>query len=145
MSRLLIISCGATKRHDSGLLPAIQRYDGPPYRSLRASLRELAEARRPAIRILSAEFGLIAAETPIPDYDRRMTPARAQELRDQVRRSLGLALGHGGYVRTFISLGADYWPALALDPTERAHMGKLTVAQGGIGQRMAQLKRWLLA
>jgi hypothetical protein len=145
MPRLMIISCGATKRHDPGLLPAIERYSGPPYRTLRASLRELAQARRPAIRILSAEFGLIAAETPIPDYDHRMTPARASELAEQVRLSLWLALEHGGYAATFISLGADYWPALALDPTDRAHLGELTVAQGGIGQRMAQLKRWLLA
>jgi hypothetical protein len=145
MRRLLIIACGATKRHDAGLLPAIERYNGPPYRSLRASLRELAEARRPTIRILSAEFGLIPAKTPIPHYDRRMSLARAYELREPVRVALAEALADGDYAASFIGLGADYWPALLLDPVIYAHLGELTIATGGIGQRMAQLKAWLRA
>jgi len=31
-SRLLILSCSQRKRPDSGLLPAIERYDGPVFR-----------------------------------------------------------------------------------------------------------------
>ena len=34
--------------------------------------------------MLSTEFGLIAATTPIPDYNRKMSPARAAELAPQV-------------------------------------------------------------
>lgn len=95
------------------------------------------------MRILSAEFGLIPAETPIPDYDHRMTPARAEALCEQVRDALAEALTDGDYAATFISLGISYWPALPLAPGLNTHLGKLTIAAGGIGQRLAQLKRWL--
>jgi hypothetical protein len=110
----MIIACGATKRHDAGLLAAIERYDGPPYKTLRKALRELAQGQQPDIRILSAEFGLIAAEAPIPNYDHRMAPPRALALRGQVREALATTLATGDYTATFINLGADYRPALAL-------------------------------
>ena len=35
MNKLLLISCSQRKREDEGLLPAIDRYDGPAYRCLR--------------------------------------------------------------------------------------------------------------
>ncbi|MBX0330085.1 hypothetical protein K2Z83_20670 [Oscillochloris sp. ZM17-4] len=143
MRRLMIIACGATKRHDAGLLPAIDRYDGPPYRTLRANLRELAEDRRPTIRILSAEFGLIPAETPIPDYDHRMTQARALALQGQVRAALADLLVAGDYAAAFVNLGADYMPALPLNPTTIPRLGVITTAHGGIGERMALMKCWL--
>jgi hypothetical protein len=53
MHRLLILACGATKRPEAGLLPAISRYDGSPARTLRKALRELAEDQRPTVLILS--------------------------------------------------------------------------------------------
>ncbi len=143
MRRLLIIACGATKRSMAGLVAAIDRYYGPPYRTLRANLRELAEDRHPTIAILSAEFGLIPAETPIPDYDHRMTQARALALRGQVRAALATILTAGGYAATFVNLGSDYMPALPLDPTTIPRLGVITTAQGGIGERMAQMKCWL--
>jgi cytoplasmic iron level regulating protein YaaA (DUF328/UPF0246 family) len=144
MRRLLILACGKTKRSTAGLLPAIDRYDGSTHRTLRKALRELAEDQRPTVLILSAEFGLITAATPIPTYDRRMTASRAVALRRQVRAALVETLGDGHYDATLINLGADYLPALALDPELRAQFGTITAASGGIGQRMAQMKRWLL-
>ena len=145
MRRLLIIACGATKRDDARLLPAVLRYDGPPYRTLRAALRSLPPEQHPTICILSAEFGLIAAETPIPDYDRRMTRPRALALRTQVRDGLAATLAAGDYAATCINLGADYMPALPLDHESIPRLGVVTAAQGGIGSRMGQMKRWLLA
>jgi hypothetical protein len=38
--RLLIAACSQRKRADEGLLPAIERYDGPVYRVLRRFLRQ---------------------------------------------------------------------------------------------------------
>lgn len=81
--RLLIIACTATKRRDVRLLPAIDRYCGPSFRVLRRWLSDHPEAAaRLDVCILSAEFGLVPANQPIPDYDRRMTAARACELCD---------------------------------------------------------------
>lgn len=37
--RLLILSCSRRKRSDRGLLPALERYDGPTYRVMNKFLR----------------------------------------------------------------------------------------------------------
>src|SRR4051794_25280888 len=74
--RLLIIACSDRKYADDRLLPATQRYDGPAFRVLRRYLRE-QPPEPPAIRVLSAEFGLIDDTTLIPRYDRGMTLERA--------------------------------------------------------------------
>jgi cytoplasmic iron level regulating protein YaaA (DUF328/UPF0246 family) len=145
MHRLLILACGKTKSSTAGLLPAIDRYDGPPARTVRKALRELAEVQRPTVLILSAEFGLITAATPIPTYDRRMTASRAVALRGQVRAALAQVLAAANYDATLINLGADYLPAFNLEPALRVRLGVVTNASGGIGQRMRQMKRWLLA
>src|SRR5690348_4465403 len=82
MQRLLILSCSQRKRPDLELLPAMDRYDGPSFRVLRRFLSQ-RPTERLTVYILSAEFGLIPATLPIPDYDRRMTPQRARELQPQ--------------------------------------------------------------
>ncbi|NTU84476.1 MAG: hypothetical protein HGA45_34795 [Chloroflexales bacterium] len=144
MRRLLIISCGATKRTDPGLLPAIQRYNGSPFKTLRATLRAMDGSKYPTILILSANFGLIHAERPIPDYNLRLTTARALTLRTQVRQALVDALTSDGYAGSFINLGHAYLAALPLEPEVIARLGEITYAQGGIGKRLAQMKAWLL-
>ena len=144
--RLLILACSATKRHDPGLLPAIERYDGPSYRTLR---RYLAgdPARRDALDllVLSAEFGLIRGERLIPTYDHRMDTQRAISLRPSVASTLHSQLAERVYEATFVSLGADYLPALRLPEELRPKLGALTFASGGIGARLGQLRHWLLA
>lgn len=144
MRRLLILACGATKRHDPGLLPGIERYTGPPFRTLRATLRALDAADHPVIFILSAQYGLIRSETGILDYDLRLTEDRADALQSQVRHTLNETLITGPYAQTFINLGRDYLAALSLEPEMIAHLGVITYAKGGIGTRMAQMKAWLL-
>jgi hypothetical protein len=39
--RMLILACSRRKRPDEGLLPAIERYDGPAFRMVRRFLREM--------------------------------------------------------------------------------------------------------
>ena len=144
--RLLILACSATKRHDPGLLPAIDRYDGPSYRTLRRFLADYPEKRDALdILILSAEFGLIRGDTLVPNYDRRMDAARATELRPSVAEVLQTSLHARRYDATFVSLGRDYAPTLVIADEVRSHLGSLTVASGGIGTRLGQLRRWLIA
>jgi hypothetical protein len=140
--RLLITACSATKRSDAGLLPAIDRYNGPSFRTLRKALRELAEERRPTVLILSGKFGLIESGKPIPNYDQRMTASLAVQLRSQVRSVLTAHLERRSYDETCINLGGDYLPALP-DLESYAQLGRLTSTHGGIGERLGQLKRWL--
>ena len=64
LDRLLILGCSQKKRPDSGLLPALDRYDGPMFRVLRKCLRECpGGAQGLETYILSAEFGLMQAST----------------------------------------------------------------------------------
>lgn len=139
--RLLILSCSATKRDDAGLLPAARRYDGPAFRLLRKALRELAQAAHPQVAILSAKFGLIAGDTPISWYDRQMDAARALALAPIVQLALPRFLS-ADTSEVFVNLGRHYESALGTVPTGP---WCVTYAQGGIGERLGQLRRWLYA
>jgi len=68
--RLLILSCSQRKQASHGLLPAIERYNGPLFFVLRRFLRECpCQAKRLDVYILSAAYGLIAGDFPTPLYD----------------------------------------------------------------------------
>jgi hypothetical protein len=75
--RLLVLACSATKRHDPGYMPACERYDGPLWRTWRAvdPNRRLARAA-----FLSARYGFRSVDSPIEDYDARLTPDLAQRM-----------------------------------------------------------------
>lgn len=139
---LLIVACSYRKRKDISLLPALDRYDGPAFRVLRRFLQQhpLASLH---ICILSAEFGLISHERLIPDYDRRMTPQRSQELKPSVLAELKHILSTGSYQKLFICVGKDY--RSALDGHEELVPPEVTVeiATGGLGKKLAQLHDWL--
>jgi hypothetical protein len=137
--RLLILSCSATKRTKPGLLLALHRYDGPSYRVLRKALRELAQDACPKVAILSAEFGLITGDTPIPWYDRRMDATRAAALAPLVQRELQALLAEPP-TDVFVHLGRDYLPTLGTVPPGS---WRICYARGGIGERLGQLRRWL--
>jgi hypothetical protein len=69
VKRLLLIACSATKQPDPELLPALDRYQGTWFKVLHGYRRaHPQEAQTLDVWILSAEFGFIAAPTPIPDY-----------------------------------------------------------------------------
>jgi cytoplasmic iron level regulating protein YaaA (DUF328/UPF0246 family) len=82
---LLLLACTPTKLSHPRLLPAIQRYDGPSFRTLRKwQATYPADARQIDILILSARLGLVTAATLIEDYNQRMTPAQASSLQPSV-------------------------------------------------------------
>jgi hypothetical protein len=143
MKRYILLGCTKNKRSDEGLLPAIERYDGPNFRVLRRFLRDHPEAARNlSVFVLSAEFGLISGDRPIHDYDHRMTWARAEELRPQVLDALKSQFGHE-QPELFILLGAIYLAAVqgieAIMPPD----AKIIQAKGAQGVKARQLKQWL--
>ncbi len=142
MRHLLLISCSATKRHDPGLLPAIQRYQGVVYRVVRRNRPDHL-----SVWIISAEFGLIDETCPIPDYDRLMTPERSRELEQAVSQELDRRLRTEHYTSIFVNLGTHYARTLnasVIFPHLRA-AGFVEEAHGGIGSRLRQTKQWLVA
>lgn len=151
---LLIISCSQQKVQSDerfpsdGLLPAIDRYDGPTYRCLRKFRDVNVDNKFPnnlRILILSAKFGLIHPETEIPVYDLKMTAERAEEIRHEVKLDLYHCLhfykiAYGGMDQVFINLGKTYRQTL-----DGFHWGTISTmeASGGIGLKTQQMKAWL--
>jgi hypothetical protein len=81
---ILCSYCSAAKRLDEGPLPAIERY-----RSDR--LRELwrrGTADGTPLHILSGQFGLLAAEAPIPWYDHLLDAREVDAMAARVAQEL---------------------------------------------------------
>jgi hypothetical protein len=150
--KLIILACSATKREKPEPMPAIDRYDGPMWRTLRARLNDLPEARQAlasgALRIMamSARYGFIPADVAIPDYDIRMTPARAakmardpscdfQLIADLVKSAEAVLFAGGEVYRDamWTASGASLWSLMKITETDG----------GGIGVHRAQLGDWL--
>ena len=140
--RLLILGCSMTKNHQSGKIPAIERYTGVYYQTLHAQ-----PGPRPEIVILSAEFGFIGPSTQIPDYDRRMDQVRAAELLPGASLRLGAILRQEEYDEVLIAAGKEYRDVImpALKGCMGAKFHKVGYAKGGIGTQRKQLKEWLAA
>lgn len=142
MSALIVMACSSTKRPGAGAMPAIDRYDGPMWRTLRAALAELPEDRRPAVWFLSARYGFHPADMPIADYEQRMTTSRAAELlrlptsnraafADVAREAGKILLAGGGVYRETMRRAIGVHPQIA------------ETDGGGIGIHRQQLRRWL--
>lgn len=141
--RLLILKCSAAKRGGPEPIPASERYDGPLWRVLRSYLREQPIfAADLTVYGLSAEYGLIPGEKPIPYYDRTMAPDRADELRPQVLGAFR-TLMDGGYEQLCLGVSDRYLRAMlgwdALVPQGAA----VTITDGAMGEKLGQLRAWL--
>lgn len=141
-TRLVILACSQRKRTNPTVLPAIERYDGPTFRVLRRYLKTEA-AELTDVRILSAEFGLLAADRSIPNYDRHMTPERACELRPSVAAVLSQILNERDYNELFVCVGQVYLQAMGEFDTVAPPTVTIHMATGSLGRRLSQLHDWL--
>jgi hypothetical protein len=142
MDRLLILSCSQRKSSASGRVPAIDRYDGPAFRVLQKHLRE-ASAQPPSVLILSARFGLIEGDRPIPWYNHRLSASAAKKLRPAVLRTVRRVLGSRRWRAVGVCAGQEY--RVALDGlAELLPPGlRVDLLAGGLGKRLAALRAWL--
>lgn len=85
--RMVILGCSARKSATPGPLPALELYDGGCVPSLRVRLGGDLRLRA-RVRFLSAEHGLVTADTPLHTYDRSLDPDRAVVLRPAVISAL---------------------------------------------------------
>ncbi len=140
MSALLLLSCSNSKRpYPAEPIPAIERYTGVFFKVLKKWQREHPTSSSLDVLIISAQFGLLAPETPIPYYDQRMTPARSAALASAIQSALQKQLINQQYHRILVNLGRDYLRALeGFDGLIGA-----VWTSGPIGIRARQLKSWL--
>lgn len=142
---LLILGCSQRKSASSGVCPAIDRYDGVNYRVLRKVLHERGRLPYLAVLILSAKYGLLDAQTPIEAYDQRMTHNRALALQIRVGTDLDATLSSHDYQEVFINVGKTYRLALGKSQELTRQASKVRWASGGIGEKMAEMRRWLFS
>lgn len=145
--KLLLLGCSRRKRSDPGLLPAIDRYDGPAFRVVRRFLRQHKDPAL-SIFVLSAEFGLIHHRRPIPDYDRQMTAVRARELQPGVVSDLQRLVRDGAGQELFVLAGKTYRSLMQESLTQewaRASAGPacIRIASGPMGRKLSDLHDWL--
>lgn len=141
---LLIMACSGRKLPTIGLIPAIERYDGVNYRVLKKAQREGYFPSNLDILIISAKYGLIKPETLIENYDLQMTNKRSLELRASVSQSLDKHLSNNQYSEIFLNLGKDYLKTISNSKYLTEFSGELVMGEGRIGQKMAQMKAWLI-
>ncbi|MGH9059786.1 MAG: DUF6884 domain-containing protein [Acidimicrobiales bacterium] len=84
---MVIVGCTARKAATPGPLPALELYEGGCVPPLRARLGGQPRLRA-RVRFLSAEHGLVTADTSLHPYDRPLDPDRAVELRPAVIAAL---------------------------------------------------------
>jgi hypothetical protein len=146
MKRCLILGCSEAKIDTAGKLPALDRYDGPPFRVLRQFLSgvPLSDPRRQLdVFVLSAEYGLIKGDHCIPVYDQRMTPQRAAELQPDVLRIFQEKIVPQNYGELFLSMGKIYLAAISGYETMLSQVTKVVVSQSSSGRKLTELKKWL--
>nr|WP_052568889.1 DUF6884 domain-containing protein [Ktedonobacter racemifer] len=127
------------------MLPAIERYTGGVYKSIKKARREGYWPAETDILIISAKYGLISGDTPIEMYDQKMTRDRAVELQKEVSSSLDVLLQERNYNQIFLNLGSIYLQSITLSSEiDRARQsGRLQEVAGEIGMRLRQTKYWL--
>lgn len=141
---LLILGCCQRKSFNSGLLPAISRYNGPTFQVLRKFLKQQPQNFNFfSIYILSAEFGLIPQDFLIPYYDRRMTPSRAMELQSNTLEKLGEIANSRPYKEVFICIGQSYYRAIQGYKKILPANLNVQVASGSLGRKLGELHEWL--
>ncbi|MGH3771949.1 MAG: DUF6884 domain-containing protein, partial [Pseudonocardiaceae bacterium] len=86
-SRMVIVGCTARKALTPGPFPALELYQGGCVPQIRARLGGDPRLRA-RVRFLSAEHGLVTADTPLHPYDRPLDPDRAGQLRPAVIAAL---------------------------------------------------------
>ncbi len=145
--RLLLMPCGGMKHPSAEPMPALERYTGPMYQSLKASLASGAE--RPEIWILSAKYGLIAATTPIATYDERLTSEKAAAV---IAAGVpGDLARQGPFAEVLIAGGGEYRRAMAGLVEQMREQGilapdaRVSQVTGGIGEQRKHLNQWLRA
>ena len=123
--RLLVLSCSDTKCPDVGDMEAVDRYLGPVFKSLKA----MGTPADVDVAIMSAKHGLIRADTPIKNYDERMSPKKAEMFKQDAGQMSRIKNTLDGYDNVIVQGGKDYKDVI------RAAAGdiKITEIAGGRG------------
>lgn len=124
-------------------MPAIERYDGPPFRVLRRFLAYESDHERLDIYVLSARYGLIEGSTLIDLYNQCMTEAVARKQHVQNMEYIQKQVAPKQYGEIFLSMGRTYLQALLGLETLLGMETRVIVSEGTSGAKLSKLHSWL--
>jgi uncharacterized protein DUF6884 len=133
------MSCSQRKTEDKGLIPAVDRYDGPAFRALRKYLREITDPAL-SVYVLSAKFGVIAGSRRIPNYDHKMNAHRAESLRKPALQRIKSILRNRKFNEGFFVGSRNYLHTIEPLNQFKPSFGE---AKGKPGQKLKSLRTWL--
>ena len=136
---LLIMGCSQKKNPSINPMKAIDRYTGLFFKVLKKNNLELKDLD---VIIISAKYGFLLPETLIENYDLKLTNKLALKLRDEINPKFNEFFRDRNYDEVFISLGKYYSKATYYCSGVNAK--KWIIAKGAIGEKMSQLKNWLI-
>ena len=139
MSSLLVQACSKSKNQPEEATPALELYSGYFFKIIKKSMREGTFDEQMDIYILSAEHGLIDADTDIGWYNKRMDRSQAAELAPSVQSKLRNIVTDT-YDEVIINVGNTYQQALG-DVSEFVDSEIYYVEGEGIGHKGHILKR----
>lgn len=141
---LLILSCSKRKRKSPATpIPALERYDGSAFRIVRKWIEREGDHSWLDIKVISAKYGLLDIKDNIPYYDQQLTVARAAELKESISKKLTELLQKNNYSDIYCDIGSVYFKVLPSQFMESNEL--IEVAKGRIGERLKNLKAWLLS
>lgn len=138
MATLLVQSCSKSKNKVEDKVQAIDVYSGYFFKIIKKAMREEKFCSNMDICILSAEYGLIDAETEIEWYDRRMDHQRARELISDVTNDLHERVVDN-YDRVIVNVGEVYKKAID-DGLSTLDVDVYYIQGEGIGVKGSRLK-----
>ena len=141
---LLIMSCSGKKDKTPGLIPAWQRYTGPPCWTPRRAKRENRLPENLDILIISAKYGLLRWDEPIKCYNQKIDNARAMELRPRVQEQLEAYLNGKSYDQFFNCLWDDYNKTVEGFDFDK-YCREVVPVKTNRGKKIKQLKKWIKA
>ena len=102
--KLLIVSCSDTKCPDDGDMKAMDRYLGPIFQTLKAQ----GVPPNVDVAIMSAKHGLIKADTPLKNYNLKMTKDLASKFKGDPDQMNRIKNTMAGYDDVIVQGGKDY-------------------------------------
>jgi hypothetical protein len=111
---MVIAGCSRRKLQTAVPVPALDLYQGGCIPALRARAQETGWLRS-RTWILSAEHGLVHADTPLLPYDRRMDGQRAAQLRPAASRHLRDEFTRRGIPREVLVIAEPLYQLILAD------------------------------
>ena len=154
--KLIIMSCSHMKRAEPTAMPALDRYDGPMWRTLRALLARYPAAAQAydggradaelQIWVLSGLFGFIPAKCEVPNYEQRLTERAFAKMVQNPTCDFQRIPHFVADAEAVLFAGSEFyrdamWKAAG---GKLEHLMKISETDGrGIGEHRAQLGQWI--